>query len=1045
MNLIKGSLENPIARFMVAIGIVMLGLVAFSNLAIDLFPDITLPAASVVTQYSGASPEDIEFSVTRAIERAVARIQNVKTVSSYSREGISLVTIQFNWRTNLDAAVSDVEQSVNQILDQLPEESERPIILKFDPSQQAIITLALTGSMSPWKLRELAEDFVEPRLETQPGVASASVGGGRVREIKVELDRGRVEASGLTMDQVVSAVRAANVDLPGGNLKVGKKDFIVRTVGRSIKPEELEQIVINRTTVPIRLRDIARVRDGLEDEGSRFYVNGGRAVTLSVQKQPGSNTVAVADAVMREVPRIQRDLPPGVGLEFVNDQSRFIRSSVKNLQHEAMIGAILATVIVLVFLRNFRSTLIISLSIPISITTAFVLLYFNNMTLNIMTLGGLALGVGRLVDDSIVVLENVYRHMEAGESPREASYNGATEVSRPVVAATVTSVIVFLPVAFTQGVTSLLFTQMAFTVAFALMASLFESLTLVPVLTSKFLRTGSRKPGRRPFIQALLDRSQKAFDTIDEKYQTLLQWALAHRTRVIGTVLALFVGSIAIPYLGLIGSELFPTTDEGQFAISVRLPVGTRMEETSRQVERVQAIVMEKVPELWSMSARAGSGVGRSAIFSGRFSGTHTGRVNVRLVPLTERRRSVEQIMNSLRPELTRIAGAMVTMSAGGAVSSITRFGTEEDIDVEIQGYNLDQGKGKAQEIRRILERVPGVTDIQISREEGLPGLRFDIDHERVAALGLTVAQIGSTVKTAVDGTNASVFVDPQSGREHNVRVQLREEDRRSIEDLERIFVGSRGKQIPLSNVAYLHNGFSPTQIERKYQQRIVHVTASVTERDLGSVASEIEAGLRSVRVPKDFTIQLKGAREEQQQSFRQLVFALIGSVALVYMVLAAQYGSLLHPLIIMFSVPLGLIGVIWALFLTHTTLSIISFIGIIMMVGIVVSNAILLVEYTNQLRERGLGLHEAVVQAGRTRLRPILMTTLTTILGLLPMALGIGEGAEANAPLGISVIGGLTVSTFLTLVFVPTLYTVLEMRRRKAETTPASASPIGE
>lgn len=1028
MNLIRGSLENPIARVMVTLALVGLGVLAFTHLAIDLFPDVTYPVATVVTEYTGASPADIETTVTRPIEKVVSRITNVRFVSSYSREGLSVVVIEFTWGTDLDAAAIDIQQNVNQILDRLPEEAKQPIIVKFDPSQVSVITLAVAGSLDPWKLRELAEDFVAPRLETLPGVAAANVFGGQVREIQVEVDRVRLEGAGLSLDQVLQAVKTGNLDAPGGNLKAGTRDYSVRTLGRPPQVQDLQELVIGRRGgVTVRIRDIGRVRDGFEETQTDVRVNAGPGLILGVQKQPGSNTVAVVDAILRELPRIRQDLPPGISLEVVSDQSTFIRRAIRTLQIEAMLGSLLAIGIILVFLRNLRSTCIIALSIPISITTTFVLMYFNRMTLNIMTLGGLALGVGRLVDDSIVVLENISRRLEAGEDPRTASERGATEVSRAIIAATVTSVIVFLPIAFVQGVAAVLFWQLALTVGLALLASLFESLTLVPILTARFLRP--RGPAEGPgWLRDLFARSEGAFARLDSGYQALLTWALQRRWTVVGGTAAALLLSLA--FIPLIGTEFFPPSDEGEFGITVRLPAGTRVEETAKVVTGMEALILEEVPELRSMFARVGSGRGRGAIFSGRAAGPHTGFMRIRLVPLAERRRSADEIMAALRPRLPRVPGGNITMVTGGLVSRLIAFGAEEPIVVEIQGYDLATGSRLAAEVAALLREIRGVADVQVSREEGLPELQVALDHQRLAALGLTASQVAATVKTAIGGFEASLYVDPQTGREHNVLVRLQEPDRQQITDLSQITLTANGRQVPLSNVAQVRRQTSPTQIERKYQQRLVRVVANTAGRDLGSIAAEIEAGLALLEKPKDFVVRLAGARVEQAEAFRNLALALLLAVALVYMVLASQYHSLLHPFIIMFSVPLGVIGVIWALLLTGTTLSVISLIGVIMMVGIVVSNAILLVDTVNLRRREGMPLYAAIIQAGRTRLRPILMTSLTTILGILPMALGLGEGAEANAPLAIAVIGGLAVSTLLTLVFIPVLYHLFERRR---------------
>jgi len=1025
MDLIRGSLKNPVARFMMAIGIILLGIIAFSNLAIDLFPDISYPIISITTEYSGASPEDIEISVTRLIEKRVSRIQNVRYVSSRSRESFSNVVVEFYWGTNLDAASTDIQQSINQILDHLPDEAKQPVIYKFDPSQISVLTLSVSGPMDEFRLRELAEDYIAPRLESLKGVASASVYGGKVREIQVRLDRAKLEGVNLSIDKVAQAVKIGHMDLPGGSLKGELKQYSVRTIGRSPEIKDLEEIIVHQNNgVPVRLRDVGKVIDGFEDTGTDQHVNGVRGVVIGVLKQIGGNTVSVVDNVLKALPQIQKELPKGISIRVISDQSTFIRKSIKNLQHEAMIGALLAVAVILIFLGSGTSTLIIAHSIPISIIATFVLLHFGKFTLNIMTLGGLALGVGRLVDDAIVVLENINRHMELGESPEEASYKGATEVSKPVIAATITSIVVFIPIAFVKGIAALLFVQMAYTVAFSLLASLFDSLTLVPVLTAKFLRP-RKESTRLSWTQKIFRKTRPFFLWVDQYYQNILSYALAHRKTVISGVVGIFLISLCL--IPFIGTELFPPSDEGQLRMSIRLPAGSSLEETKKVRDRVEGIIFEEVPELFSMNSRAGSGRGMG-IFSGRFAGPHTGNAFLTLVDLSDRERSSETIARDLREKVRRIPGAMISVYPGGLVSRVMNIGSDDPIDVEILGYDLATGSRLAKEVDQILREVRGVTDIQVGREEGFPEYQVRIRQDRAAALGLTTSRVAEIVRDAIEGDESAIYVDPVTGREHTVRVQLREEDRNRPEDLGRLSVPtSGGKVVSLQNVAEIIRTSTPVQLERKYQQRIIHVTANTSGRDLGSIAEEIENKISQMKVPEGFSVQLKGARLEQKEAFQNLVFALILAIVLVYMVLASQFASLLHPFLIMFSVPLGFIGTLWALFVTGNTLSVVSFIGIIMMVGIVVSNAILLIDYTNRLRKEGIELKEAIVRAGRIRLRPILMTSLATVFGLIPIALGMGEGAEANASLAIAVIGGLTVSTFLTLIFIPTLYFIVE------------------
>lgn len=1038
--MIRGSLRNPVARFMMAIGIILLGMIAFSNLAIDLFPDISYPIISISTVYTGASPQDIEISVTRLIEKRMSRIQNVRYVSSRSREGISNVILEFYWGTNLDAAASDIQQSLNQILDHLPVDAKQPVIYKFDPSQISVLNLSVTGPMDEFRLRELAEDFLAPRLESLKGVASASVYGGMVREIQVDLERSKLEGMNLSVDRVAQALKIAHVDKPGGTLKGDQRNYSVRTLGRSPAVKDLEEIVIQSNNgVPVRIKDLGRVVDGVEDAETDNHVNGVRGVTIGILKQIGGNTVTVVDNVMQALPQIRKELPKGVSIGVVSDQSTFIRRSIKNLQHEAIIGAILAVVIILIFLGSGTSTLIISHSIPISIISTFVLLYFGKFTLNIMTLGGLALGVGRLVDDAIVVLENINRHIERGETPMDASYKGASEVSKPVIAATITSIIVFIPLAFVKGVAALLFVQMAYTVAFSLLASLFDSLTLVPVLTAKFLRP-HREKKNISWTRKFFEKTQPLFQWVDQQYQQILQMALTYRKTVVMLVSAIFFVTLAAfmpPLLwnmpGLrIGTELFPPSDEGQIRMSLRLPVGSSLEETKRVMDRVERVIFDNVPELQAFNSRSGSGKGMG-VFAGRFAGPHTGSLFLTLVPQAERERSSEDIARALREKVRQIPGAMITVNPGGIISRVINIGSDEPIDVEVLGYELATGSVLAKEVEQILRRVQGTTDIQVGREEGFPEYQVWVRPDRAAAFGITTTKVADIVNYSIEGDDTAIYVDPRTGREHVVRVRLRDEDVKAPKDIGQFPVPAlAGKAVSLQNVADIVHTSTPVQLERKYQQRVIHVTANTSGRDLGSIAREIEGHISKMRIPDGFTVSLKGAWLETKDSQRNLTFALGLAIILVYMVLASQFASLLHPFLIMFSVPLGFIGVLWSLFLTGHTISVVSFIGIIMMVGIVVSNAIILVDYINRLRGEGIELREAIVRAGRIRLRPILMTSLCTICGLIPMALGIGEGAEANSPLAVAVIGGLSVSTFLTLVFVPTLYFIVESWRAK-------------
>jgi len=1046
MNLARFALRNPITLLMAVLGSIILGVISFSKLPVDMFPDITFPSITVATFYPGANPQDMERMVTYPVEKAVSTVNGVKYVSSISRQGASLVTIYFNWGTNLDSAQSDVLQAVNLIHGDLPKDVQYPIIRKFDVSQISVIFIALMGGgLNEGQLYDLAYNVVEPEIEHVPNVASARVVGGKIREIQVHFDGQRLQAFNLSPESVIQAVQQANLILPSGDIKAGPYDYRLFTETQFSLVRPIENIIVSNVNKrPVYIRDVAEVRDDFQDQTNLIRVNGQPAVALAVQKTSGTNTIEVVDGVRKVLPKIQKMLPPGVVMMELFDQSTYIRNSIKNLQHEAFVGAVLAVLVIFVFLRNVRSTMIVSLAIPISIVCAFVLLYFNNLSLNIFTLGGLALGVGRLVDDAIVVLENIYRHRSAGKSPYEAAIHGSGEVGLAVLASTITTIVVFLPVVFITGIARLLFTPLALTVAFSLIASYFVSLTVIPVLSRKYLHPEledvlSPSPST---LERLKWRFKKMFDRIDTAYQNLLTWALDHRKTVVLSVLAALLGSLPL-YL-FIGTEFFPSMDESQFRYWVQLPVGTRLEESARAASRMEKIIQETIgKEVKAIQVNFGLPTGSVSAIWSQNTGPHMGWIRVRLVPPEQRLLSSDALMDKLRPQLLReFPGVRIFFASGGIVRMLISFGNEYPIDVEILGYDFKQAQRLAEEVAAIIRSTPGAKDVRISREQDYPQQNIVIDRERAALMGLSVAQVARAVQTFINGYQASIFSDPQTGNQYSITVRVQEKDRSSLSDLSRIFVmNSHGRPIPLDNVATISRGAGPIQIERKYQQRIIHVTANTFGRDLGSMAAEIQEKLDKIKLPPHFKINLSGAVESQRESFISLLGALILAVVLVYMVLASQFKSLVDPFIIMFSVPLGMIGVLWALFLTETNLSVSSFMGIIMMAGIVVSNGILLVDYTNRLRSRGMELREAVILGGRTRLRPILMTSLCAILALIPMAIGLGEGSESNAPMAIAVIGGLSVSTLLTLVFIPTLYTIFETRFKR-EIIPEGQEP---
>jgi hydrophobe/amphiphile efflux-1 (HAE1) family protein len=1055
MWLTLAAMRNGIAILMASLAIVLLGATSLGRMPIDLFPNLNYPSLQVGTIYKGASAQDIERSVTYPIEKAVSAVANVRYVESRSRQGFSAVTVQFAWGADIDAGLTEVVQRIQAIMSSLPTGIQQPFIVKFDLSNIPVCILTVSGALDERALYDLAYNTIEPQIERLPGVASANVDGGKIRQITVNLDRDRLYSKGLSVNEVTRAVNDANFLLPSGDVKLGSFDYNVFTNNQFSVVAPMEDIVVRRTgTTPIRLRDVGRVEDSAETQVSIVRVNGERAVYLRVNKQPGANTVEVVDAVKATVPKLL-GVPPGVNVSMSLDQSTYIRQSIENLWHEAAIGSLLAFLVILVFLRSFVSTVIIGIAIPLSLMLTLVAMYFLGQTLNIFTLGGLALAVGRLVDDSIVELENINRHLAIPGTPRrKAVLDAAREVAMPIFVSTITTIVVFLPTVFLEGQSRLLFIPLTFTISFSLFASFLVSRTVTPLLCFHWLKgeheARQSSAAVRGRLTVMLDRvfswSGLVLDRMDALYQRQLNWALDHRKTLIGGILIMLASALVV--LPLVGSEFFPQSDESQFLIQVRAPVGTRVEETERIIKRMEDIIRSstKPDEIKTIVATIGVPGGRSGLFS-RNTGPHTATLQVYLSDPDQRTRNDKQIFDSIRPKIGgQFPGTTYGVQFGGIVSRVLNSGSDAPIQIEQLGYDLRDARELSRQVARTLQEVPGVSDPFISREENYPQYDILVDREKAAMAGLSQRDIAQAALISLASNvslNPSIFTDPRTGNQYNVVVQLDEPYRSSSEDLSRLFViGDGGRPISLGSVAEVRQGVGPVMIERKYQQRLIKVTAQPSGRDLGAIALDLEDKLKALPLPPGFSFQLAGQIQQQREAFGSLKFTSLLAIILVYMVMASQFRSLLDPFIIMFSVPLGMIGVIWALFLTGTTLNVTSFMGIIMMVGIVVSNGVLLVEYMNELRRHGLGVREAVITGGRTRLRPILMTSLTTLVGLVPMALGIGTGSEANAPLARAVIGGLAVSTALTLLLIPTLYLMLEerfpRRMEDAEASPA-------
>lgn len=1026
MKLSERAVNRPVTTAMVFVAIVVVGGVSLSRLKIDLLPEIDFPSISIFTTYEGVGPEEIETLITRPVEEAVSTVQGIDRVESFSAEGRSRVALRFTWGTELDTALNDVRAAVERLRDELPEESDTPVVFKFDLSSFPIVYLTLSGDRSPWRLRRLAEDVISYRLERLEGVASADVRGGLEREIHVDLDGERLAAFGLTAGQVAEALRRENVNIPAGDVREQDQEVIVRTLGEFRNLRQIGSVVVAvRNGLPVRVRDLGEVVDGLEEPTNIVSVDGRPGIRIAISRLSNANTVEVSNRVRREVEAINREMPE-IRLRHRFDTSEYIRESISNVERGVLIGATLAVFVLLFFLRSFRATSIVAVAIPIAIVGTFALMYLGGFTLNMISFGGLALGTGMLVDNSIVILENIERHRVSGSgSPREAAIKGAGEVSTAIIASTVTTLCIFIPVVFVEGFAGIFFRQMAFVVSFALVCSLAVALTLVPVL-------GSRgRGGREGPVKLWFPRLGRALDWLEEAYVVLLRWAIRWPKTVVLVALALLASSVLCTRF--VGVELMPMGDESEVSIRAELPVGTPLELTAEIMSQVDEVVEEQVPE-----KEASIWVAGPAGFWSSAGGNAAG-MRVGLVDVDRRDRSSDEIATALRPALAAIPSLKARVSAGQGYWLFRMLrGGDDRLRVDVRGYDLDEGARLARRVSKLMSSTPGVVGVDIDREEGVQEAVVDVDADRAADLGLSIGQVADMVSTYVLGKAATYYRD--EGDEFRVLVQLREEDRQRSTQLERLpIITPTGKRIELGDVATIVRREGPVSIRRLDQQRIVTVSANLEGRDLGSAIDDLRPQIDELRgrdggpsqMAEGFSLAFGGEFEEQQETFVQLLIGILLAIVLVYMVMASLFESFVHPLVMLLSVPFGAIGVVFTLIITGTTFNVYSFLGSIVLVGVVVNNAIVLLDYTNLMRrEHGHELVDAVIQAGKRRLRPILMTTLTTSLALVPVALGLSEGGELQAPLARVVVGGLIVSAGVTLVLIPTVYVAVERVR---------------
>lgn len=1051
------ALRNRIGILMLSLAMVVLGVTALQRLPVDLFPQIQVPVAFVGVIYKGAPPLDIEQSVVYPIEKAVSSASNVEHVESFSKQGLGAVQIWFNWGADINVGQMEVMQRITQILNSLPPGILQPFIVKFDVSNIPVSIVSVSSNdLDERALYDLAYNTIAPQIEQIANVAAATVEGGKIRQININLDPALLSARGLSILDVVKSVKASNVILPSGDIKAGNLDYNVFTNNqfRTVEPIQDVIIKVNPQGNPVRVRDVGTVTDSSDIQTNIVHADGARSVFLRVNKQPIANTVEVVDALRAAIPKML-GVPEGVNLSISFDQSLYIRQSIRNLVEQALHGSLLAAAVIFIFLRNLTSTLIVSVAIPLSMLVTFIVLYFTGQTLNVFTLGGLALGIGRLVDDSIVELENIQRHLNTNPNRWEGILTAAREVAMPILASTVTTVVVFLPMFFVVGIARLLLIPLTVTIAIALFTSFLISRTVTPALCYKFLQPEQDAHRAMPgWLAILMEWSRHRYDSLDRSYEDSLRWVLGHRRLFISTVLLIFIGSLTL--IPRIGTEFLPVSDESQFRIVLRAPVGQRVEKTEQQVTEVERVLRTVIPANELETIVSSTGIlsqGRASLFNPN-TGPHTSSIQVYLVSPEKRTRSQVDIMNDVRPKIMKLfPGVSMYFDPGGIVKRVTSFGSQKAVDVEIYGYDFDKAREVIARVKEIMEKTPGLADIEPSREENYPEINVTVDREKAALLGISESDVANTVLFSLNGNgqiDPIIYTDPHNGNEYFISAWLADEHRTSLTDLENILLTTKaGEPVLLKNVASLKLNAGPVKIDRKYFQRVIHLTANPTTRTLGEIAEDLESAFAELQLPAGFSIKLAGQIQQQRETFQGMQFAIVLALLLVYMVMAAQFKSLIDPFIIMFSVPMGFPGVILILFLTNTTLSTASLMGIIMMFGIVVSNGVLLVDYTNVLRRRGTPLQTAVITAARTRLRPILMTSLATVVGLLPMAIGLGTGGETNAPLARAVVGGLSVSTLLTVFLIPTLYLMLEewvprkLEEGRSESHPATQDAV--
>ena len=1029
MKIYETSVKKPITTSLIFIAIIVLGLFSLSKLSIDQFPEIEMNTAIVLVSYPGASAEDVENNVTKVMESALSTVSDLKKLKSTSKENTAIISVEFNWGTDLDAAVNDMRDKIEMVKSYLPDGCSNPMIMKISTDMMPITIISATADESTAALYKILDDGVANPLNRINGVGSVSISGAPQREIIVDCDPTKLEAYNLTVEQIGSVIAKENVSTPGGNIDIGSQTYSLRIEGEMKESSELDDIVVaNYGGKSIFLKDIASVRDSVQEKAQESFVNGKKGAAIVVQKQTGANSVEVMKQIRKQLPKIQKDLPPDIQLQEVMNTTDNIENSIAALVETFVLACLFVVIVVLFFLGEWRATIIIMVTIPVALIASFIYLFITGNTINIISLSSISIALGMVVDDAIVVLENVTTHIERGSKPREAAIYGTNEVGVAVIATTLTLIAVFFPFTMMTGMAGIMFKQLGWMICIIMVVSTASALSLTPMMCSLLLKREKDKTHSKLFTK-IYSPIRRGLDKLDDLYEKLLTWAVRHKTVTICVATAIFVGSLLLG--SAIGTDFIPASDNSHITGNLSLPAGANVDRTKEIAKRFQAKLEKDFPEVKQFTYDVGvpGDDSDNSFAMMNASGSNYMSFRIKLTDVEKRKRDMFEIADELRKEIASYTEVEKFSVSAGGQGGMTSGST---IDVEIFGYDFETTEKIAQTIKSEMEKIQGLKDVAIDRDEYVPQLQVDFDREKLALNGLNVATASTYVRNRMNGMTASVF--REDGEEYKIKVRNDRSHRSSVEDIENILIyNTQGKAVRLSEVAKVVERQAPPSIKRQDRERVVKVSATLYGTTLDVAAAGIQSVIDKMDIPTEIGTKIGGSMEDQQESFSDMGMLLILILMLVYIVMAAQFESLRYPFIIMFSIPFAFVGFILSLFITGETINLMSLIGAIMLVGIVVKNGIVLVDYINLNRERGMGISQAVILGGKSRLRPVLMTSMTTILGMVPMSLGIGEGSELWQPMGIAIVGGLTVSTLVTLVIIPTVYCVFASREVKS------------